>query len=88
MGSGRRSCERICKMIPAAILNQLLKAFIASDVGKSLIKYKDEPNDADKKCLELEQKLTDQGFEIKAIKTIYKDEIENIKAIIKDMQDE
>lgn len=75
-------------MIPAAILNQLLKAFIASDVGKSLIKYKDEPNDADKKCLELEQKLTDQGFEIKAIKTIYKDEIENIKAIIKDMQDE
>ena len=73
-------------MIPALIVNQVLKAFLKSDVGKSIIKYKDEPNDADKKCMELDQKVTDQGFEIKAIKTIHKDEMEDIKAIIKDIK--
>ena len=64
-------------MIQTVLLNQVLKVLLNSNVIKDLIRYKDEPNDADKKCLELEQKVTDQGFKINALETI-----------IKDMQDE
>ena len=64
-------------MIQTVLLNQVLKVLLNSNVIKDLIRYKDEPNDADKKCLELEQIVTDQGFKINALETI-----------IKDMQDE
>ena len=64
-------------MIQTVLLNQVLKVLLNSNVIKDLIRYKDEPNDADKKCLELEQIVTDHGFKINALETI-----------IKDMQDE
>tara|TARA_R100000700_G_C3097201_1_gene95877 strand:+ start:321 stop:515 length:195 start_codon:yes stop_codon:yes gene_type:complete len=61
-------------MIQAAVLKQFLKAFIASDVGKSLIKYKDEPNEADKKCQELELKIIELHLKLDALSEIVKND--------------
>ena len=49
-------------MIQAKLLEMIFKALFKHPKIRELFKYKDEPNEADLKCLELEQKITDIGF--------------------------
>ena len=75
-------------MIQAKLLEMILRAILKHPKMRELFKYKDEPNDADLKCLELEQKITDIGFKVTAtvdmIKT-YSETIDNVASKVKSL---
>ena len=65
-------------MIQAKLLGMVLSAILKHPKMKELFKYKDEPNDADIKCIELEQKVTDIGFKVTATVDMIKGYAETI----------
>ena len=56
------------------LLNQVLKVVLNSNVIKDLIKYKDEPNDADEMIKKLEIKVADLSLKLDALSEVIKNE--------------
>ena len=65
-------------MIQAKLIEMIFKALFKHPKIRELFKYKDEPNEADIKCLELEQKVTDIGFKVTATVDMIKGYAETI----------
>ena len=61
-------------MILTVLLNQVLKVVLNSNVIKDLIKYKDEPNDADEMIKKLEIKVADLSLKLDALSEVIKNE--------------
>ena len=61
-------------MIQTVLLNQVLKVVLNSNVIKDLIKYKDEPNDADEMIKKLEIKVADLSLKLDALSEVIKNE--------------
>ena len=61
-------------MIQTVLLNQVLKVVMNSPAIKDLIKYKDEPNDADKMIKKLEIKVADLTLKLDALSEIVKND--------------
>ena len=73
-------------MIQAKLLEMIFKALFKHPKIRELFKYKDEPNEADLKCLELEQKITDIGFKHTASVDVikkYTETLDNMEQKIK-----
>ena len=68
-------------MIQAKVIEMFFKALFKHPKIRELFKYKDEPNEADIKCLELEQKVTDIGFKVTATVDMIKGYVDTIDKI-------
>ena len=69
-------------MIQAKLIEIVFKALFKHPKIRELFKYKDEPNEADIKCLELEQKVTDIGFKVTATVDMIKGYAETIDNLV------
>ena len=63
-------------MIQAKIIELVLKAIFKSSVFKDLIKYKDEPNEADLGLIKANEKIIDLSIKLKAALDLFKDHSE------------
>tara|TARA_Y100000593_G_scaffold94232_1_gene192322 strand:- start:891 stop:1223 length:333 start_codon:yes stop_codon:yes gene_type:complete len=68
-------------MIQAKLIGLLLKQVLKHPAIKDLFKYKDEPNDCDRRVDDLEQKLTDVGFKLTATLDMFKKYSESLDMV-------
>ena len=59
-------------MIQAKIIELVLKGIFKSDVFKDLIKYKDEPNEADLGLIRANEKIEELSLKLKAALDLFK----------------
>jgi hypothetical protein len=76
-------------MIQAKLIGLLLKQVFKHPAIMDLFKYKDEPNDCDRRVDDLEQKWTDTGFKLTAAIDMFKgytEAIDKIEAKIESLE--
>ena len=73
-------------MIQAVLLKAFFKAVFKHPIMLGLIKYKEEPNSADIKGIELEQKVTDIGFRVTASVDLMKQYAETIENTVEKLK--
>ena len=73
-------------MIQAKLLEMVLKAILKHPKMRDLFKYKDEPNECDRRVDDLEKKLTDTAFKVTATIDMVKRYSEDIDNTLQDIK--